>query len=45
MSGHGHVCPQCAGVGTIRIRTRPGWERQPCPSCGGSGHLKAKPWR
>jgi hypothetical protein len=37
---HGHVCPICAGVGTIRQRGRPGWERVPCPRCSGSGTLR-----
>lgn len=38
--GHGHACPICEGVGTVRQRGRPGSERVPCPRCGGSGHLK-----
>lgn len=39
--GHGHVCPQCEGIGTVRVRGRPGWEREACPRCGGSGALVA----
>lgn len=39
--GHGHACPQCEGVGTVRLRGRPGGDRRPCPSCAGSGQLRA----
>jgi RecJ-like exonuclease len=39
-AGNGHACVQCQGVGTVRIYGRPGYERKPCPGCGGSGLLR-----
>lgn len=38
----GEACSQCDGVGTIRVRGRPGGERVPCPDCGGSGMQKPR---
>lgn len=42
MSGHGHACTRCEGVGTIRVRGLPGYQRVTCPDCGGSGQLRPK---
>lgn len=33
----GDACTTCDGNGTVRVKGRPGWERKPCPTCGGSG--------
>ena len=33
----GDACPRCKGVGTVRIKGRPGDEREACSKCGGSG--------
>jgi hypothetical protein len=37
-----HACGTCEGIGTIRVRGRPGYERRVCPTCGGSGLLKPR---
>jgi DnaJ-class molecular chaperone len=38
--GHGHACPRCQGIGSVRASGQPGWVRVPCPACGGSGLLR-----
>ena len=40
MNGHGHVCPVCEGIGSVRIKGKPGYIRIVCPRCYGSGELR-----
>lgn len=40
MNGHGHACPMCGGVGTVRVRGLPGYQRVACARCGGTGLLR-----
>lgn len=41
----GDACRTCDGVGTVRQRGRPGYDRVPCPACGGSGLQRPGPAR